>query len=293
MHNGLDQGIDSFSMGIVGDLHTHFDDVDVHQLANLDYDLLFFTGDLGGGSRDSSLGMARLLSNLDGRVLVMPGNNDTVDIQELAAELTHRKGLNKIMAITRQTDYDNEVSLCGYSLHRVTAGSRAISLIAARPHSMGGPELTFPDYMAHTYNIHSLEDSVQRICSLVDEADDDIVFLAHNGPLGLGPEPADIWGCDFKPDGGDWGDSDLADAIDYARTEGKRVLAVIAGHMHLRTKQGQQRPWRVEKDGVLYINAARVPRIFAGKDDVYRHHITLQISTDSVAVSEVLVPQGY
>ena len=75
---------------------------------------------------------------------------------------------------------------------------------------MGGPELTFPDYMAHTYNILSLEDSVQRIRSLVDEADDDIVFLAHNGPLGLGPEPADIWGCDFKPDGGDWGDSDLA-----------------------------------------------------------------------------------
>ena len=293
MQDRTSQVSDTFSMGVVGDLHTHFDNVDIHQLNAQNYDLLFFTGDLGGGSRESSLSMARMLSHLEGRVLVMPGNNDTVDIQELAAELTHRKGLNRIMAITRQKDYDNEVTLCGYSLHRVEAGSRKVSLIAARPHSMGGPELTFPDYMAHTYGIHSLEDSAGRLRSLVEQADDDIVFLAHNGPLGLGGEPADIWGCDFKPGGGDWGDPDLADAIACARAAGKRVLAVVAGHMHLRTKQGQERPWRVEIDDVLYINAARVPRIFNGSDDVYRHHVALKISTDGLEIREVLVPQGY
>jgi uncharacterized protein (TIGR04168 family) len=293
VHRAIIKKSGSFSIGIVGDLHTHFDDVDVQQLNAQAYDLLFFTGDLGGGSRESSLSMARLLSNLDGRVMVMPGNNDTVDIQELAAELTHRKGLNRIMAITRQTDHDNEVTLCGYSLHRVEAGSRKVSLIAARPHSMGGPELTFPDYMANTYGIYSLADSVERLRSLVDQADDDIIFLAHNGPHGLGDEPTDIWGCDFKPGGGDWGDPDLADAIAHARTVGKRVLAVVAGHMHLRTKQGTERPWRVERDDALYINAARVPRIFNGSDDVYRHHVALEVSTDRLQVNEVLVPQGY
>ena len=291
VHNKQDP--DAFSMGIVGDLHTHFDDVDVHQLNARSYDMLFFTGDLGGGSRESSLGMARLLAHLEGPVLVMPGNNDTVDIRELAAELTHRKGVNRIMAITRQTGFDNDVRLCGYSLHRVAAGRREVSLIAARPHSMGGPELTFPDYMAHTYGIHSLADSVARLRALVDQAGRDIVFLAHNGPLGLGEEPADIWGCDFKPGGGDWGDPDLAEAVAYARAQEKRVLAVVAGHMHLRTRQGAERPWRVERDDVLYVNAARVPRIFNGSDDIYRHHVSLQITPDGIEVDEVLVPQGY
>ena len=104
---------DTFRLGIVGDLHTHFDTFDVHQLNALAYDLLFFTGDLGGGTRESSLMMARMLANLRGSVLVMPGNNDTVDIQQLAAELTHRQGLNRIMAITQQSTESADIALCG------------------------------------------------------------------------------------------------------------------------------------------------------------------------------------
>ncbi|MEZ7972688.1 MAG: metallophosphoesterase [Pseudomonadales bacterium] len=282
---------DTFRLGIVGDLHSHFDTFDVHQFNALAYDLLFFTGDLGGGTRESSLMMARMLANLRGSVLVMPGNNDTVDIQQLAAELTHRQGLGRIMAITQQSTESADIALCGYSLHRIVVSDRRVTLLAARPHSMGGPDLTFPDYMAKTYSIHSLEDSEARIRRLVDEADEEIIFLAHNGPLGLGDGPQDIWGCDFKPDGGDWGDPDLATAVAYAKSVNKRVLAVIAGHMHLRTKQGLERPWKVLDDGIVYVNAARVPRIFNGSDDVYRHHIQLHIGVDSLSVEERLLPQ--
>jgi uncharacterized protein (TIGR04168 family) len=281
----------TFRLGIVGDLHTHFDNVDVQQLNGLGYDLLFFTGDLGGGSTESSLNMARMLSGLHGNVMVMPGNNDTIDIQQLAAELTHRTGVNRIMAIARQSDHSNDIALCGYSLHRVSVGSRRVSLIAGRPHSMGGPELTFPDYMARTYNIHSLEDSEKRLQSLIDEADEEVIFLAHNGPHGLGENAQDIWGCDFKPGGGDWGDTDFAAAIRYARSVGKKILAVVAGHMHLKTKQGFDRPWQVVQDDIAYVNAAKVPRIFNGKDDVYRHHVLLTISETDIKLEEVLVPQ--
>jgi uncharacterized protein (TIGR04168 family) len=283
---------DALRIGIIGDLHAHFDALDIQQLNQRPLDLLFFTGDLGSGSRKSSLEMARLLSGLRGSVLVMPGNNDTVDIRQLAAELAHRSGQNAIMAIARQRHYESDISLCGYSIHRVAVGRRRVSLIAARPHSMGGPDLTFPEYMGQTYGIHSLDDSIARIQALVDRADPEIIFLAHNGPHGLGGNPEDIWGCDFMPDGGDWGDPDLAAVIHYARSIGKRVLAVIAGHMHLRTKQGTERPWRVVSDDVVYVNAARVPRIFSADNDVFRHHVVLTLKSDELDIEEVLLPQG-
>ncbi|TDG11893.1 hypothetical protein E2F43_16130 [Seongchinamella unica] len=278
-------------IGIVGDLHTHFDALDVHTLNQRSFDLLFFTGDLGSGSRESSLEMARLLSALRGKVLVMPGNNDTVDIRQLAAELTHRSGQNAIMAIARQWQHDGDIALCGYSLHRLNVGGRRISLIAARPHSMGGPELTFPEYMSQTYAIHTLEDSVARMKALVDQADPEIIFLAHNGPHGLGEKPEDIWGCDFMPDGGDWGDPDLAAVIQYASSIGKRVLAVVAGHMHLRTKQGNERPWRVAQGGTVHVNAARVPRIFSRDREVFRHHVLLTLTPDTLDIEEVLLAE--
>jgi uncharacterized protein (TIGR04168 family) len=101
-----------------------------------------------------------------------------------------------------------------------------------------------------------------------------------------------MWGCDFKPGGGDWGDPDLAVAIDYARQAGKRVLAVVAGHMHLETRHGRQRPWRIERHGTLYINAARVPRIYTREAETHRHHVELKISPTGVEVREVFLAQG-
>ena len=285
-----------FRLGFIGDLHTHWDAVDVSQFARSDYDLLFFTGDLGGGSQESCLRMARLMAALRQPALVMPGNNDTVDIHALAAELAHQRGINKLLSIAQddddQADEELGISLCGYSHHRIHAEDTQVSLLAGRPHSMGGPNLSFPDYMAQTYGIESMEDSRDRLCSLVDEVDSDrVIFLAHNGPFGLGELPADMWGCDFKEDGGDWGDRDLSEAIAHARSKGIKVLAVIAGHMHLRTKQGDMRPWQLASDETVYINASLVPRIFSGKDDVYRHHVALSIGADSVDFEEVLVPE--
>ena len=282
---------DTFRMGIIGDLHTHWDDVDVHQIGNQGYDLLFFIGDLGGGTPESSLRMARSIARLRQNTLVMPGNNDTVDIDQLAAELNHQQGVNRILAITGQNAESGSIHLCGYTHHMVSVVDRQLSLIAARPHSMGGPELTFPDYMASTYGINSLDESVQRLRDLVDAAAQDIIFLAHNGPAGLGDKPGDIWGCDFKPGGGDWGDTDLAAAISYAKSQNKKVRAVIAGHMHLKTKQGEQRPWQLLADDTCYINAARVPRIFSGEDEVYRHHVRLCIDENHMEFSEILLPQ--
>ena len=281
-----------FRLGVIGDLHTHWDRIDVNQFAGTDYDLLYFTGDLGGGTSESCLRMAREMAGLRHPTLVMPGNNDTVDIEQLAAELDHQNGLNRLLSIASDNAPSQPTVLCGYSRHSVHTPEQTIDLIAARPHSMGGPTLSFPDYMQATYGIADLDQSAARLNQLVDESNADaLIFLAHNGPLGLGEEPQAMWGCDFKEGGGDWGDPDLTAAIDHARKVGKRVLAVIGGHMHLKTRQGEERSWKTERDATLYLNAARVPRIFSGPDDVYRHHVAVTIDAAGISAEEVLLPQ--
>ena len=279
-------------IGVIGDLHTHWDDVDVAQFNASDYDLVIFIGDLGGGTPESSLRVARSIARLDKPTLVIPGNNDTGDLVELAAELSHRDGLQKLDALRMGAAQRTPVRLCGYSLHHLTRDAFDVTLIFGRPHSLGGGDLSFPEHMTDSYDVPTLEHSTQRLCALVDESPSEhLVFFAHNGPTGLGAEPHDMWGCDFKPGGGDWGDPDLAAAVAHARRAGKRVHAVVAGHMHLRTKQGVERPWLTHRDGIGYVNAARVPRILAAEDNVYRHHVALTITAAGVDAEEVLVPQ--
>ena len=266
-------------IGVVGDLHTHWDEVDVAHFDRSDYDLVFFTVDLGGGTASSSLRIARVISRLRKQALVMPGNNDTGDIAELAAELAHRRSIRKLAAIRSGLEpgssdmADPGIRLCGYTLHRHTRGPVDLTIVAARPRSMGGPELSFPEHMQASYGIDSLEAYRARLFALLDEVEtENVVFFSHN-----------------RPGGGDWGDPDLAAAIDYARHIGKRVLAVVAGHMHLETKHGRERPWQVEKQGTLYINAARVPRIFAREAATHRHHVELKILSAGVEVREVFL----
>lgn len=286
----------SIHIGVIGDLHAHWDAIDVAQFDDTDYDLLLFTGDLGGGTPDSSLRVAKVMSRLRKEALVMPGNNDTGDIAELAAELAHQSGIRNLLSVRRGSSVSASspggplVRLCGYSLHRLTRDAVDLTLIAGRPHSMGGTTLSFPEHMDASYGIDSIETSRSRLFALIDEAPTKrIIFLSHNGPTGLGDEPHAMWGCDFKPNGGDWGDPDLAAAIDYAIEQGKQVVAVIAGHMHHRTKCGNHRPWRLERDGVVYINAAKVPRIFSADGAVHRYHVSLSISASGTAASEVLM----
>jgi uncharacterized protein (TIGR04168 family) len=278
-------------LGIIGDLHTHWDEVDVAEFNRTDFDLLFFTGDLGGGTPESTLRIARSMAGLEKPALVMPGNNDTWDTVALAAELAHQAGLSVLSNLRRGSEPGNGiVKLCGYSLHPFRREGYGITLIAGRPHSMGGPNLSFPEFMRETYGIESMSESEARLIQLVEEAPTrDVVFLSHNGPTGLGAAPDDPWGADFKPDGGDWGDPDLAEAIRHARTIGKRVRAVIAGHMHIRTRQGVDRTWLAEDESTHFVNAARVPRIFPGEDDFLRHHISMQIGAESLRVREVTI----
>lgn len=279
---------------IIGDLHDHWNDFDAEHLNASDYDGLFFVGDLGRGP-ETSRRISRSITRLELPTLVMPGNADAPHADSLDAEFSVRRGMDRLFDAARSAgaaprDFGG-VRLCGYSLHRPRLPGLDFTVIAGRPFSMGGPELTFGPELHARFGIDSLEDSAKRLIDLVDRAEtDDLVFLAHNGPHGLGAGPTDPWGCDFMPDGGDWGDLDLTEAIAHARRAGRRVLAVVAGHMHLDVRgHAGERTWLRREDDVLYVNPARVPRIVSHEGGQRSHHVALTLGPAGAEAEEIFV----
>ncbi|MFM2419694.1 MAG: hypothetical protein RL385_4417 [Pseudomonadota bacterium] len=286
-------------IGLIGDLHGHWDDWDARYFSRSPYELLLFTGDLGSGTRDDGVRIARSVGRLGKPALVMPGNNDAAHAPAIAAELGHQRGLQALLHSARGLHIPSlsaasgQVRLCGYSAHALCLGGRNLTLLAARPHAMGGDELSFPVRLRESYGIESIADSAARLCALVDKSPtEELIFLAHNGPHGLGGRAVDLWGCDFRPEHGDFGDTDLAEAIAHARRVGKRVLAVVAGHMHRLTRTAEMRPFCLEIEGTLYINPADVPRIRGGANGMLRHHAVLEVSQDAIVAREVFVEEG-
>jgi uncharacterized protein (TIGR04168 family) len=135
-----------------------------------------------------------------------------------------------------------------------------------------------------------MEASTALLKSVIDQCDEaPILFLAHNGPSGLGDRSDSIWGCDFRRKEEDWGDQDLEEAVRYANSNGRRVLATVAGHMHRETKSGKRRPGQIEKDGVLYVNAAEVPRHRKVNGAKERHHVKLVVTADGATAEDLWV----
>jgi uncharacterized protein (TIGR04168 family) len=131
-----------------------------------------------------------------------------------------------------------------------------------------------------------MESSIARLKWLVDACDDaPLLFLAHNGPSGLGDRANSIWGCDFRRKEEDC-DRDLEEAVRHANSNGRKVLATVAGHMHRKTKSGKSRPAQVEKDGVLYVNAAEVPRHRQVNGAKRRHHVKLTVTAGGVTAED-------
>jgi uncharacterized protein (TIGR04168 family) len=286
------------SVAVVGDLHSSWEQDDVRYFQGAGYPVLLVTGDLGHSGTHDGRHIARSFAQLSAQVLVMPGNNDATDYPHIRAELTYRRARADLLLDAVAEGHSlppspDSALLCGYSVHPVALHGFDFTLVAGRPFSMGGPELSYPQALSRLYEVHSLSDSTERLCSLVDAAETEhLVFFAHNGPSGLGALPEDIWGRDFHPDAGDWGDPDLRAAIEHARQRGKRTLAVVAGHMHwgLTGREGALRRWQLREDGVLYVNAARVPRVFSdGEGNVVRHHVSLTLGPGGAVAEERLI----
>ncbi|MCA9961606.1 MAG: metallophosphoesterase [Anaerolineales bacterium] len=283
-------------IAVIGDIHLQFDATDVAYFNQSDDDLLLCVGDLGTILRRGDTAVADSLSQLQKPVLFIPGNHDTVTAWQLLAEIWHLGWFARLTAVgqagrvARLQRRLGRVQWCGYSTHPFVIHDFDFAVIAARPFSMGGPWLSFHPYLQRQYGVNSLAASAALLKAQIDATpSDNLIFLAHNGPSGLGSTQEAIWGCDFRPEAGDFGDPDLQEAIAYARTSGKRVLAVVAGHMHRTLKGGGVRDWLVQKDDTIYVNGACVPRIFTQNEQFVRHHLQLLVSHEGVTVRDMII----
>ncbi len=290
-------------LAVIGDVHLAFDEHDARSLDGLGYDAILFVGDLAGYRHRGGLAVARRIARLRTPTYVCPGNHDGVHAAQLAAEVVENE--TAIAALERAPFHGTMEArvealraalegavLGGYSRHRIEGpGSESIELVIGRPHSFGGPRLAFRPYLGRAFGVSDLDASAAKLRALLDGCTGQrIVVLSHNGPLGLGARRTDLWGCDFRASEGDFGDPDLRVALDHARATGKRVLAVLAGHMHHALRGGGTRRWQESVDGVLHVNAARVPRVFRHDGREVRHHVRIEIDGDAVRAEEVLLP---
>jgi len=282
-------------IALIGDLHAAWDDVDAAYFGSSDYQKVLVTGDLGNAGRGNGVKIAQSLSRIACDTLVMPGNNDAHDYAAIVAELHYQAGRSELLAGLVSSRRGSmlgryRVQICGYSLHPLQFDGFAVTLVAARPFAMGGSELSFAPALENLFQVDSVEASSQRLQALVDEANTEhVMFFAHNGPSGLGSSRESPFGRDFHPDAGDWGDRDLTEAVAHAKRRGHKVLCVLAGHMHWSLRGGGSRTWHVVEDGVLYVNAARVPRHMGHGAGIRRHHLALTLTPERATVEEVWV----
>ncbi|HMR06219.1 MAG TPA: metallophosphoesterase [Polyangiaceae bacterium] len=282
-------------VAVVGDVHLKWNACDVEYFNDSDYDIVLFVGDLGNYRHKQSLVVAESMARLRVPALLLPGNHDAVFAAHLLAEIAQRSLAVEMLGLFgRSLTAELRASLgsvtqCGYSVHRVSG--KGLSIVAGRPHAMGGSQLSFAPLLRREHDIVDLEASRRRYFELIDSVQDErILLLAHNGPHGLGEKPDDIWGCDFRDAGGDFGDQDLTDAVAYAKRSGKQLVAVVAGHMHRRVRGGGQRIWKRNVDDVLYVNAAEVPRIRRRHGRVVHHHVRVLVGNPTTA-EDIWVPR--
>lgn len=239
---------------VVGDVHDEWDPIqDAKALQVLKPDLVLFTGDFG----DENVELVEHVSNLNFPKAAILGNHDC---WFSSGYISSRPD-----AVDLQTQSLGE---CHVGYKRLDFPELKLSVVGGRPFSSGGK--TFGpsrDLILQRYNIKYMRQSVERICDLALRAPTEhaLVFLAHNGPKGLGSRPEDICGKDWSLTSfDDHGDPDLAEALSVVKARGSHKLPlVVFGHMHrnLCHNRGFRNMLVVGPDNTLYVNAAIVPRV--------------------------------
>ncbi|MCX5930903.1 MAG: TIGR04168 family protein [Cyanobacteria bacterium] len=229
-------------LAIAGDLHGQWDRRDVDLLSRIAPDALLVVGDLSDGQQR----IAASLADLSMPVACILGNHDT------GKDHSGHK-------LQRQIDRLGERH-CGWALRQLDPPG--LSVVGGRPGSAGGGHHLSRAVQA-LWGPVELVESAGRIAAAALSADPrlPLVLLAHCGPSGLGSTASDPCGRDWKSPACDWGDQDLAQAIEQIRVE-RPLPLVVFGHMHhaLNRGRGERRSFLIDRRGTAYLNAAFVPR---------------------------------
>ena len=229
-------------LAIAGDLHGDWCDADAALLERLAPDAVLFVGDLS----DGDLRLTKAITRLPQPVAVILGNHD--------------RGQDRSGGVfQRQLDLLGDLH-CGWR-QRCWQEPR-LGVVGCRPGTAGGGFHLSRAVEAVVGPI-SVEESAKRIVEACGSVPEDwpLVLLAHCGPRGLGSDAKDPCGRDWKSPACDWGDADLALALDQLSRQRSPQL-VVFGHMHHRLKghQGERRTFHQDRRGTVFLNAACVPR---------------------------------
>lgn len=258
---------DTVHLAIVGDIHEQWAPTDERALAHLGVDGVLFVGDIG----DEAVALVEQIAALSLPKAVILGNHDRrtqlgVDRQLVALGACH----------------------VGYSA--LDFPQWGLTVVGGRPFSAGGSRWRGREFYQQRYGIDGFAASADRLVACAAQTPHTVpIFLSHNGPTGLGETAAAPCGCDWRPEAGDHGDHDLAEAIARTRALPKPVPLVVFGHMHHQL-QGQQgtRTRCLWQNETLYLNAACVPRHRQAAGSLWHHFSLVTLRHRQVQQAEML-----
>lgn len=258
----------------IGDIHDQWNDIDNQALEALGVDLALFVGDFG----NESLEVVQIIANLTVPKAVVLGNHDAWYTATPWGRKKCPYDRDKENRLQAQLDLLKEAHV-GYN--KLDFPTLNLSVVGSRPFSWGGKEWKYNEILQERYNVSNFEESRAKITEATQKtAYSHLIFLGHNGPSGLGDQAEDICGRDWKPLGGDHGDTDFEGAIFDARALNKQVSLVIFGHMHHRLRHTQTRlRTRLVQDinGTFYVNAASVPRVIEKEGEKWRNFTIISL----------------
>ncbi|MGF1675162.1 MAG: TIGR04168 family protein, partial [Rivularia sp. (in: cyanobacteria)] len=274
----------TLKIAVVGDVHDQWENEDGIALERLNVDLVLFVGDFG----NESVEVVRKIASLDIPKAAVMGNHDA---WYTATEWGRKKcpyDRTKEDWVQQQLDFLGDIHV-GFG--KLDFPEFNLTVVGSRPFTWGGPIWKFADLCKERFGVATLEESTSRIMAAVNSAAyETIIFLGHNGPSGLGDKPEDPCGKDWHPIGGDYGDPDFAEAISQSITTGKNIPLVTFGHMHhtLRHTKALRKPIFRSPEGIIYLNAASVPRILEKPQDKLRNFSIVELEDGKVTKASLV-----
>jgi uncharacterized protein (TIGR04168 family) len=275
----MNQSKNKLTIAVVGDVHDRWEAEDELALKYLGVDLVLLVGDFG----NESVEIIRQIAAIDLPKAAILGNHDSWYTASAWGRKKAPYDRTKEDRVQQQLDLLGETHV-GYG--KLDFPQFNLSVVGSRPFSWGGAEWKNADFYRDRYGINNFAESTLKIVEAAQNTVyDTIIFIGHNGPLGLGAEPEDICGKDWQPLGGDRGDPDFAEAIDKVYRWGKSIPLVTFGHMHhsLRHRKDRLRTMiNTNSFGTVYLNSACVPRIKKQEEEIQRNFSLLTLENGIV-----------
>ena len=251
------------TIAVVGDVHDLWEQEDQIALQHLGVDLVLFVGDFG----NEAVEIVRNIAAVNLPKAAIMGNHDAWYTASSWGRKKAPYDHSTEDRVQQQLDLLGETHV---GFDKLDFPQFALSVVGSRPFSWGGSTWKNNQFYRDRYGIKNFAESTQQIVeSANNTAHETLIFIAHNGPYGLGDKTESICGRDWKVDGGDYGDPDLTEAIAQIHSSGKSIPLVTFGHMHhdLKNPRGKRRNIVETREKTVYFNAACVPRITKSHHD--------------------------